>query len=268
MTAPNQKTVNVLSGFTGPTGTFEFVNIIPNITGASGEIDKWLSLTGASGGASPKGTFKSVINIGPTGPNPSKFKTATILGFSSGGAFSTFDPATVVNGTLSNGNDTFTHAATTTQDGARTTTARTTGKLYFEMTLTNNQAGGGNTGISLGDPAATYANQGSGLGAHGITEYLNSGDVWAGAVNVGNANGGQRSPASGDVIGVSIDIDNKQVWFQNITTGGTRQGPFTPVTETSYQGMIISNTSGGVYTINVGATAFVGTIPATFSAWG
>ncbi len=181
---------------------------------------------------------------------------------------STWDPVTIVNGTLDAPDLIFTHSATTTQDGVRTTTAKTTGKFYAEITLTDNQASAGNTGITILDATATYANQGSGLGAHGATEYLNSGDVYGSGGHLGNANGGVRSPTTGDVIGVSVDVDNHEVWFQNITSGGTRQGPFALAVETSYQIGVVTNTSGGVYTINTGASDFVGTIPATFSAWG
>ncbi len=179
----------------------------------------------------------------------------------------TLDPATIVNGSLSNGNLTYTHGAFTSQDGARSTTSKSTGKLYFEVKLNTNAAGGGNTGISIGDSTATYANQGSGLGSHGITEYLNSADVWSGGSQKGNANGGQRSPTSGDVIGVSIDIDNHQAWFQNLTSGGTRAGPFAVVSESSYQTILVTNTSGGVYTFNFGNSAFTGTIPSGFVKW-
>lgn len=84
------KSVRVLAGPTGPTGTFQGVRIFPNITGPTGQYPQWAQLneqqagtgpTGANGpfehvypiGATayaqaPTGTFKTVIISGYTGP--------------------------------------------------------------------------------------------------------------------------------------------------------------------------------------------------------
>lgn len=179
----------------------------------------------------------------------------------------TLDPATLANGTLSNGNLTYTHGAFTTHDGARSTTNKTSGKWYFEITLTDNQAGGGNTGLSIGDTTATYTGQGGGLGANGITEYFNTGDLYGGGSGKGNGNGLARTMTTGDVIGVRVDVDNQQIYVQNLTSGGALAGPFALVSEANYEAMIVTNTSGGVYTFNFGASAFTGTIPSGFAAW-
>lgn len=58
------KTVIVLSPASGPTGTFEGVNILPNITGPSGLYPQWQQATGNTG---PAGILTQVYNIGPTG---------------------------------------------------------------------------------------------------------------------------------------------------------------------------------------------------------
>lgn len=174
------------------------------------------------------------------------------------------------NGTLSTDKLTYTANGTAASSGAKSNTAKTTGKWYFEVTLTNLQTGG-QTGIALADIAATYADMGSSLATKGIVEYLNTGDVYANGSQKGNANGGQRVPHTSDVIGVSVDVDNHEVWYQNLTTGGTRQGPFAAVAEASYEAMITTNaTTGtnGVFTFNFGETAFTGTVPTGFTAWG
>lgn len=71
-----QKTVVVLAGPTGPTGTIKGVNIIKNVTGPSGTIPQWLQATGPTGA---NGTLERVYNSG-TGAT-GKFKTVTILGY-------------------------------------------------------------------------------------------------------------------------------------------------------------------------------------------
>lgn len=76
MTAPNRKTVVVIHGPTGPTGTIKGVNIVAAFTGLTGEIPQWLQATGATG---PHGTLEKVYNIGPTGNHT--HKTVIISGF-------------------------------------------------------------------------------------------------------------------------------------------------------------------------------------------
>lgn len=82
MTINTQKQVVVLAGPTGPTGTFQGVNILSAFTGVTGELPTWVQATGATG---PNGTFKSVYNIGPTGLTGGH-KNVIINGFSGGGA--------------------------------------------------------------------------------------------------------------------------------------------------------------------------------------
>lgn len=67
MTAPNQKTVVVLAGPTGPTGNFEGVIIHSAFTGLTGQFPQWLQSTGATGGI--HGELKRVYPLANTGPN-------------------------------------------------------------------------------------------------------------------------------------------------------------------------------------------------------
>jgi hypothetical protein len=83
MTDGLQKTVIVLGGPTGPTGTIKGVNILKTFTGVTGEHAFWLQYTGGTG---PKGILERVYNIGPTGVS-GEHKTVFILGFSGATGF-------------------------------------------------------------------------------------------------------------------------------------------------------------------------------------
>ena len=87
-------------------------------------------------------------------------RTAAVqLKSSSAPAPSTWDPATLSAVTLAGGNLSATNTGTTsTNQGAHVpfASALTSGKYYFEVTLTN-YAGGAGVGIAIGDVASTYA---------------------------------------------------------------------------------------------------------------
>jgi hypothetical protein len=80
MTADPRKTVVVLGGPTGPTGTIKGVNILSGYTGPTGNIAQWLQATGATG---PSGVLEKVYNIGPTGLTGGH-KNVFISGFAGG----------------------------------------------------------------------------------------------------------------------------------------------------------------------------------------
>lgn len=182
--------------------------------------------------------------------------------------YDTLDPDTVTNGVLSDDLLTYTADGNTTSSGARSKTAKDTGKFYVEVTLSNLHSGG-QTGIGFSDEVGTYANAGSNIATHGISEYLNSGDVYSGGNQKGNANGGLRTPASGDTIAISLDVDGKTASYQNLTSGAAKQGPFAIAVPGPYQFIITTNASAPAgFTVNFGATDFVGEIPDDYEAWG
>lgn len=74
--AGTQKTVVVLPGPTGPTGTIKGVNILGAFTGATGQLPQWQQATGPTGA---NGTLERVYNSG-TGAT-GKFKTVIISGY-------------------------------------------------------------------------------------------------------------------------------------------------------------------------------------------
>jgi hypothetical protein len=173
------------------------------------------------------------------------------------------------------------------------TTSYTTGKWYFEATITHDSDA--NTGWAIGISKA-----GTGLdGAGG--EYVGHAPGSAGGlssnsgtslfeVNFGglttNPGWSQvNNPATGDVLGVAVDLTAGLMWLQdwtkangwNVGTTGT-QNPGTGV-----GGLNISSITGqaqfikwscftsgspvGVCTLNPGL-AFFGTLPSGFAAWG
>lgn len=267
MTAPVGKTVIVLGGFTGPTGTFKQVNILGTFTGPTGTYPIWNQATGSTG---PNGTFESVINIGPTGPS-SKFKTVIIPGFSVGGGGSTLDPATMIGGTLSNGNLTWQADAVTNNAGAQSTTQKTTGKWYYEVTIVA-FPGSNLGGAGAKSSASALSTCSNGLGSAGASGYFQNGPIFVNGTQPGNItmNGGARTPQVGDVIGIGIDADAKTITYKNITAGGTVAGPTTMVTETNYVAAVFTanNATQMKVTVNFGATAFAGTPFAGYTAWG
>jgi hypothetical protein len=80
------KTVIILPGPTGPTGTFRGVNIVgTGPTGAAKNLfPTWAQYTGPTGAGLAKGVFESVYNIGPTGIK-GEHETVIIPGFAGGG---------------------------------------------------------------------------------------------------------------------------------------------------------------------------------------
>lgn len=265
MTAPIGKTVIVLGGFTGPTGVFKQVNILAGFTGPTGTFPIWNKATGPTG---PNGTFESVINVGPTGAK-GEVKTVIIPGFSAGGT--TLDPATMVGGTLTNNNLTWESDGSTANAGAQSTTQKTTGKWYFEVHI-DVFPGSNLGGAGAKDSAAAMSTSVSSLATHGASGYFLNGPIFVNGTQPGNItmNGGGRTPQVGDTIGIGIDADAKTITFKNITSGGAAAGPTAMVSETNYVAAVFSgaNATHLKATVNFGATAFLGTPFAGYSAWG
>jgi hypothetical protein len=262
MTAPIGKTVIVLGGFTGPTGTFKQVNILSSFTGPTGTFPIWNQATGPTG---PNGTFESVINVGPTGIK-GEVKTVIIPGFSAGGATTTFNPADKgTTTTLSNGNLTMS-VLSSANSGARGTTSKSSGKWYFEFSAINTNSDGYTV-----------------LGLANASMNLNSNDLTncVGVRNFGGMlpSGSLGSAPDGHVVGVAVDLTAKLLWVRydtglwNATAGASPggtggidissvSGPFFPVANMQFG-------SGAVTcTINCGQNAFVNGPPAGFTQWG
>lgn len=185
--------------------------------------------------------------------------------------FDTLDPATLVGGSLSTDNLTFTSDGSNAASGAKTKTNKTTGKWYFEVTIV--QINGGSVGgVGAMDKAAAFSTAVSALGTHGACGFFVNGPIFINGSQPGNItlNGGARTPATGDVIGVGIDADAKTITFRNWTSGGTQTAPAAMVSEANYVAAVFvdNNATHLIAKLNFGASAFFGTKFSGYSAWG
>jgi hypothetical protein len=187
--------------------------------------------------------------------------------------FAAFDPATVTNTTLSNGNLTATHAAATTNDGARVVApAATTGKSYFEITRVSGISG---DGIGLVTVAGTYGNV---LGGTNCTiSFTTSGNI---SSNNGASGKNIAALPVGTVIGLAVDLTARKAWFRKNAGlwNGLAAGSENPAT--GLGGVVMAPTVGFLpvvgfgagaggesYTANFGATAFANAAPSGFGNW-
>jgi hypothetical protein len=152
---------------------------------------------------------------------------------------------------------------------ARSTTSKTTGKVYFEatcdaMSFSDQQASIG-TAIAASD-LEDYLGQQTDSSA-----YYGNGDVYDGnAIAVSLA-----AYTAGDTVGCAIDLDAGKGWYcdKNGTFGAGDPGAgtgahftFTPGTAI-FAGFTLYHVLTDQITVNFGATAFVHTEPTGFSAW-
>jgi hypothetical protein len=192
----------------------------------------------------------------------------------------TWDSGSSASVTLSNGNLTATNSGTNgTNQGAHapTTVGKTSGKHYFEFTLTTKNLGN-NVGAGIGTTASTYTNMGN--SATTGDEIYYSGNIWANGSNTGTSLGAR---AQGDVIAVAVDMGNLKIWFKVVSgTPGNWNNSGTANPATNVGGITIPSgtmipfvtfggTNGNVnnaITANFGATSFTGTVPSGFaSGW-
>jgi hypothetical protein len=187
----------------------------------------------------------------------------------------TWDPATVLETTLSNGNLTATHATANANTGARATVTKTGGKYYFEITRTSGIA---STCLGLVTAAGTYGNV---LAGTNCTIAFSS----SGNISSNNAASGKNigAIAAGNVVGVAVDLTARKAWFRKGAAGnwnGLVIGSENP--DTGLGGVVMAPTVGfmpvvgfgpgtagaDVYTANFGASAFIGAVPSGFtSGW-
>lgn len=200
----------------------------------------------------------------------------------------TWNPIDNSDATLSGGDLVATFQTTvSTWHSVRSTNspAKTSGQYHAEVTMTSVDADGGWL-FGVADSSATLTSY-CGSDTHGIgcQAYNFSGGqllVWLnGAFTTYNA-----VMNAGNVIAVEVDVPNKLVWFQNVTTatgwtdgaGGFTGNPAAGTGGTSFASI---STGGGLMlmgsgyfgsgiadtlTLNPGPT-FVGTVSSGFSSW-
>jgi SPRY domain len=208
-------------------------------------------------------------------------------------ANTTWDLATVTAVTLSGGNLVATNTGTTsTSQGAHVPFAdgKTTGKYYFEVKLTT-FTGGAGVALGVGTASATYA--GISTAATQGAMYYVVGHTGAGTIFSGAAGGNtglvpERAGTTGDVIGVAVDMTNLRIWWRFSPAGLwngasiSSQDPTKPPGTGGGAGITSganvpfvtfgsglagqAGVAGNVWTANFGDSAFVGAVPAGYTA--
>jgi hypothetical protein len=245
----------------------------------AGTMVPWATFGGGAGLAG---------NVTTANFGASTFTGTVPSGFTSGWlenppvTYVTWDAATVATVTLSGSDLVATNTGTTaTNQGARVAAAsgKTSGKYYFEVTLTTKVGGGGgNAGMGIATTASTYAGMGNNATA-GVEVFISSGGMFVNGANPGQVLGGAF--VNGEVAGIAVDLDNRKAWIRKAPSGNwNASGTANPATNvggnTIPAGTIApintfgggSGTSGNVFTANFGASAFTGAVPSGFtSGW-
>ena len=197
-----------------------------------------------------------------------------------GVTYATLDPATVTSVTLSGGNLVATNTGTTsTNQGAKSATGKTSGKYYFEVTFTAYSGAVARTMAGVGTSASTYAGM-STNGTSGIIGGVN-GVVHANGVGSLHDFVPAGSLPAGGTMGIAVDLDNRKGWFRE-TPSGLWNGSATANPATNAEGVTIpagtmvpyctfggtAGAAGNITTANFGASAFNGAVPSGFtSGW-
>ena len=238
--------------------------------------DIWLEVEYLGSSATPLGTIvnTTIANLlsadAPVAADSSSWSVPAT-------SYPTFDPATVTAVTLSGGNLVATNTGTTSADqGARVANAfgLTSGKLYFEVTLTTT-IGGSNRGVGIGTIASTYTGMG-GSATTGSVVYLTSGAIYSNGVSQSISLSGT---GGGVAYCVAVDLDARLIWFRTGASGNwNNNASFNPATGIGGVAVpagtmvpfVTFGGSGGaannVYTANFGASSFVGAVPVGFAA--
>jgi hypothetical protein len=157
-----------------------------------------------------------------------------------------FDPGLLVSTTLSNGNLTVTHSSTANNSGARSTSYRTSGKYYFEVTMTNIHGNFDCCGILT--QAGTYTNLVTGS-SNCMTTFKSSGAIYSNNVSSGKTLG---AIAAGDIIGIAVDLDARKGWMRK--NSGPWNGDLTHNPATSAGGVPLPPTVAFSPAIGFGGT--------------
>lgn len=184
--------------------------------------------------------------------------------------FSTYDSAHKgAQVTLSNGDLTATHSSSGLDNTTYSTVAHSSSladKFYIEFTVTT-YTGGNDIGIGIDSVNTTTADyfykNATGYAYYGLT-----GNKW----NNNAAGGYGATYGSGDIIGMAVDMVNRNIYFskngtwQNSgdpTSGATGTGKaYTFSAATYYFAVNTQNTA--VVTVNTGQTAFTYSIPSGY----
>jgi len=166
----------------------------------------------------------------------------------------------------------------TAYSGASTAGARSlfrnSGKFYFECTFTT--ATTGDTGCGIANPSAAFNGLG-GNALNGLMFYQGFTPYFNGAASAGF---GSMGPcAQGTTICLATDLTNTLIWARQGAAGQWNgSGTANPATGgggfnysaigTSVAPVCVPWAANDAFTLNIGNSAFVGTVPSGFSNWG
>ena len=182
------------------------------------------------------------------------------------------------NVVLSNGNLTAATTSTNSADqGVRSTTSKSSGKFYFEVSFPGPAPFGADTGAGLTIASTILTSVGSSV-ANSIIAYGPTGNIYYNGSNTSISIG---AAAIGDVAGFALDLANQRVWVRRNGGNWNNSGTANPAANvgginisavfTSNAAYALyccnSNNASGPYTTNFGATTFAFAAPSGFSGW-
>jgi hypothetical protein len=192
------------------------------------------------------------------------------------GTIGTWNPSDKsANTTLTNSNLTAA-GNNTNHGGVRSTTKLTSGKAYFELSLTGVLSLNA-CGVATG--AADYTNFYNNNGVGGAIVIPGNGYLYVNGSTIANivaGGGGITSPA---VICFAIDLTNSRMWARVGSGNWNGSGTANPSTNTGgadISGLFPTNNcyaavdtwnNTGTFTVNFGGSSFAQSIPSGFSAW-
>lgn len=235
------------------------VEVVSSFALNNNDIRLLLEYMGTSGNpvASFGDTLASVLTAATALPTSSNTWT--------GPASTTWNPNDLLTAALSNGN--LTVISSGSPAGVRTMTGFTSGKYYWEVTVSTWAQPTTTPGFSL---ATVAINSGT-----GNAYLLRAGAIMVNGVNSGSSLGARTS---GDIIGIAIDFGSNLCWFR-VAPSGNWNGSGTANPATGTGGISISsiatgplfpycylNAAGETMTANFGASGFSGAVPSGFAA--
>jgi len=163
--------------------------------------------------------------------------------------------------TLSGGN--LVATANGAWNGVRATIFKTSGKWYWEYTLSGCSVDNGDSQMGIGD-SGDISSTGSVPSANTAIVYANSGQLISAFDNTGVQAANQFR--NGDTIGVGLDMDTPTLRFYDLSGAEMVNSPWAQVTGSSMTAEAILNGSGCTVTANFGASAFVHSVPSGFNS--
>lgn len=180
--------------------------------------------------------------------------------------YTTWNPSDKVAMTLTNGNLTATNTAS--PSGVRAVKGQTAGQYYWEVTMATWVQGSTAVGFGL----STAALNAGTLAGWGIVSKT-TGSIIINNIGSGSSLGAR---ASGNIIGIALDIDNQLCWFRvapagnwngsgTASPGGTGGVSISTIAGTQFPCFLGSNLNEQAIA-NFGASAFSGAVPSGFTA--